>query len=80
MNAWHKGSRYWRYGTPLVLMVHAIGTAVIIWRSTFTAEALVMIGTVTAAFLVGAGAKSTVDQLNSRRNGDRPFPESEEPG
>jgi hypothetical protein len=51
-------------------MVHAIGTAVIIWRQAFTAEALVMIGTVTAAFLVGAGAKSTVDQY--RRPQDLP--------
>ena len=78
-NGWHKGSRYWRYGALLVLVVQSIGVGVIIWRATFTGEALTMIGTVTAAFVIGAGAKSTVDQY--RRNGrDRPFPELEEDG
>ena len=61
---WHKGSRYWRFGTALVLAVQSIGTGVIIWRSEFTGAALEMIGTVTAAFVVGAGVKSGVGEYN----------------
>lgn len=75
-NAWHKGSRYWRYGTLLVLVVQTIGVGVIIWRATFTGEALTMIGTVTAAFVVGAGAKSTVDQYR-RPEAQQPYPPEE---
>ena len=63
-SAWHKGSRYWRWGFILVILVQAIGVGVIIWRQEFTGEALTMVGTVVAAFLVGAGAKTAMGEYN----------------
>lgn len=70
--SWHKDSRYWKVGGPIVCACLVIGSAVIVWRPTYTAEALQFMGMVVAIFLAGAGAKSTVDQMNKRVREDAP--------
>lgn len=66
-NTWHKDSRFWRAGTMVVLLVLLIGTGVLLWRDTYSAEALQMIGMVVGIFLGGAGVKSGVDEYKKPR-------------
>ena len=76
---WHKGSRYWKWGIPLVVFVDLIGLGVIVWRQEFAGAAIGMIGSVTTAFLVGAGAKTAVGEYNKPAfQRDRPFPEGKD--
>ena len=69
---WHRGSRFWLVGPALVFLVLLIGVGVLLWRDTYSAEALKMIGTVMAVFLGGAGVKSGVDEYRKPRTDERP--------
>lgn len=66
-NAWHKNSRFWLVAPVIVILVLLIGTGVLLWRDTHSAEALQMIGMVVAVFLGGAGVKSGVDEYRKPR-------------
>ena len=73
---WHKGSRYWRIGAPLVVAVILLAGAVLWWRPEYGAEALEMMGLVMAVFLGGAGAKTAVGEYNRPRYQER-YPDAE---
>jgi len=62
--SWHKGSRYWRIGLPLVAAVDLLCAAVLAWRPELGGDALGAVTTVTTVFLVGGGGKSVVGEIN----------------
>ena len=73
MTAWNKDSRFWLVGPVNVFLVLLIGVGVLLWRDTYTAQALHMIGLVVVTFLGGAGLKSGVDEYRKpRTNGPTP--------
>ena len=67
VDAWHKGSRYWRFGMYVVLLSVALSLY-------FDGPAAFL--AVAPVFLTGAGAKSTVGEYN--RPQFKPYPEGKD--
>lgn len=65
--AWHRGSRYWQYGLPVVLIMQGLAAAALVWRVEVAGEAIGAAATVAAVFLGGAGATNVVERTAVRR-------------